>query len=161
MRVTPRGSTSTEVRIVIAETGAAFGNTKLRRYPFTSCKGNVQTSRPSSEYRPAKPRMPCAAMYLFGCAFVVDQRGRSGTRCESVAGAAEGEACAKLKLLKRRSIGTERSMEPPRTAKYPQIIPPDTRIAVRNLPTPPGLNCSKGPLACVDDSVQNKLVLMS
>src|SRR5215831_15312813 len=95
MRVTPRGSTSIDVRILIPETGVAFGTTKLSWYPLTSCRGKLQNSRPSSEYPPAKPRMPCAEMYLLGCACVVDQSGRSGTRCELPADVAEYEPCAR------------------------------------------------------------------
>src|SRR5215472_9014354 len=90
--------------------------------------------------------MPCAEIYLFGCASVVDQTGRSGTGCKFAVDAAELESCAKLKPLRRRSIETERSMEPPGTAEefsrkratYPQIIPPDVRFQVWNLPLPPG-----------------------
>src|SRR5215471_1539518 len=141
MRVTPRGSTSIDVRMLIAETDRAFGSSKLRWCPFTSCKGKLQNSRPSSEYPPAKPRMPCAEMYLFGCVCVVDQSGRSGTRCELPADVAEEESCARLKLLSRRIIGTKRTVEPPSTAwssrderaSYPQIIPSEARIGIRKL----------------------------
>src|SRR5215472_3156206 len=108
--------------------------------------------------------MPCAEIYLFGCASVVDQTGRSGTGCKFAVDAAELESCAKLKPLRRRSIETERSMEPPGTAEefsrkratYSQIIPPDVRFQVWNLPLPPGSIVQKGVFACVDDSVQNK-----
>src|SRR5215472_12562919 len=143
MRVTPRGSTSIDVRILIAETGAVFGTTKLSWYPLTSCRGKLQNSRPSSEYPPAKPRMPCAEMYLFGCACVVDHTGRSGTRCE-LADVDEGKAWAKPRRLRRRSIATERSIKPPGTAggSYDnddvlEIILPEVRIGVRKLSAPP------------------------
>src|SRR5215471_8897918 len=111
MRVTPRGSTSIDVRMLIAETDRAFGSSKLRWCPFTSCKGKLQNSKPSSEYPPAKPRMPCAEIYLFGWVCVVDQRGRSGTRCERPADVVEKEPCARLKLLSTRSRGAKRTME--------------------------------------------------
>src|SRR5215469_14360182 len=111
MRVTPRGSTSIDVRILVAETGEAFGTTKLSWYRLTSCRGKLQNSRPSSEYPPAKLRMPCAEMYRFGRVCVVDQSGRSGKRCELPRDVAEHESCARLKLLSSRSIVTKRTME--------------------------------------------------
>src|SRR4051795_7624422 len=106
MRVTPRGSTSIDVSTLMAERVEALGSTKLRGYPLTSCNGKLQNSKPSSEYPPAKPRMPCAEIYLFGCVSVVDQTGRSDT-CWDFAGAAvKFDSCAKLKLLSRRSIAS-------------------------------------------------------
>ena len=67
--------------------------------------------------------------------------GRRGCRRR---GLCKTEATEKEKYWDRAKYGASLHREE-FLAKYPQIIPPDTRIAGRNLPLPPGLSCSKGP----------------
>src|SRR3569833_1519074 len=113
MRVTPTGSTSTAVSMLLAGRVGTSGNANLSWYPDTSCSGKLQNSKPSSEYPPAKPRMPCAEIYLFGCARSVDQTGRSGPSFDLSAEDVLAASCGKPSVPSRRSFTCRRGIETP------------------------------------------------